>query len=170
MFSVIPEPGNPSNAYLQRIKLILGDITKQDTDAIVSVLPQNLGDGRRPLWDYTRVAVVACSQFGDDASAGDLVVASGEQGCARGIFVANGRIADIRTLGSSVEVDAGLAAAERPGPEDIDELLLIGTFLRRPPPELRVAPLEREAILKQLAALPRALAAAPGRPARARAA
>jgi DNA polymerase III epsilon subunit family exonuclease len=99
-----------------------------------------------------------------------VVVPSTEHGCARGIFVANGRIADIRTLGSSVEVDAGLAAAERPGPEDIDELLLIGTFLRRPPPELRVAPLEREAILKQLAALPRARAAAPGRPARARAA
>ncbi len=81
-----------------------------------------------------------------------VLVPSTEQGCGRGIFVANGRVADIRTLGSSVEVDAGLAAAERPGPEDIDELLLIGTFLRRPPPELRVAPLEREAILKQLAA------------------
>ena len=56
--------------------------------------------------------------------------------------------------------------------EDIDELMLIGTFLRRPPPELRVAPLERGEILRQAAALPRALSRppAPRAPARARAA
>jgi hypothetical protein len=30
---------------------------------------------------------------------------------------------------------------------ELDELLLVDSFLRRPPPELRVAPLEREAIL-----------------------
>ena len=48
--------------------------------------------------------------------------------------------------------------------------LVIGTFLRRPPPELRVAPLETEAILRLAAALPRALAGGPRAPARARAA
>ncbi len=89
--------------------------------------------------------------------------------------VANGRIADVRTLASPLEVEAGLAACELPAPCDvepheIDELLLIGTFLRRPPPELRVAPLDAEQILKQVAALPRALASAPRAPARARAA
>jgi hypothetical protein len=36
-------------------------------------------------------------------------------------------------------------------------LLVIGTFLRRPPPELRVAPLETNAILRLAAALPPAL-------------
>ena len=77
-----------------------------------------------------------------------VIVPSSEPGYARGIFVANGRIADVRTLGSRLEVEAGLAAAELPGNEDLDELLLIGTFLRRPPPELRVAPLRREAILR----------------------
>jgi DNA polymerase-3 subunit epsilon len=99
-----------------------------------------------------------------------VIVPSAEPGYARGIFVANGRIADVRILASRLEVEAGLAAAERPGPEEIDELLLVGTFLRRPPPELRVAPLEADAILRLAAALPRALAGPARRPARARAA
>jgi DNA polymerase III epsilon subunit family exonuclease len=101
-----------------------------------------------------------------------LVVPSATPGYACGIFVAGGRIAAIRTLASDVEVDAGLASCGRPGDEDIDELMLIGTFLRRPPPELRVAPLERGEILRQAAALPRALSRppAPRAPARARAA
>jgi DNA polymerase-3 subunit epsilon len=99
-----------------------------------------------------------------------VIVPSGEPGYARGIFVANGRIADVRILAGRLEVEAGLAAAERPGPEEIDELLLIGTFLRRPPPELRVAPLDADAILRLAAALPRALAGPARRPARARAA
>ena len=104
-----------------------------------------------------------------------LVVPSAEPGFARGVFVANGRIADVRTLASTVEVEAGLAAAKLSAPaelqaEEIDELLLIGTFLRRPPPELRVAPLDADAILRSAAALPAALAGPARRPARARAA
>ena len=104
-----------------------------------------------------------------------LVVPSAEPGFARGVFVANGRIADVRTLASTVEVEAGLAAAALPAPaelqaEEIDELLLIGTFLRRPPPELRVAPLDAKAILRSAAALPAALAGPARKPARARAA
>src|SRR5581483_9122425 len=76
----------------------------------------------------------------------------------RGYFVAGGRVVAERTIppgaGAALEIDAGLAAARRAAaatpslaPEDADELLLIGSFVRRPPPELRVAPLEREAIL-----------------------
>jgi DNA polymerase III epsilon subunit family exonuclease len=101
-----------------------------------------------------------------------VIVPSAEGGYARGIFVAKGRIADVRTLASRVEVDAGLAATTLPGAEDLDALLLIGTFVRRPPPELRVAPLDAEQILKLAAALPKALVpqAARRRPARARAA
>ena len=101
-----------------------------------------------------------------------VIVPSTEPGYARGVFVANGRIADVRTLASRLEVEAGLAAAELPGNEDLDELLLIGTFLRRPPPELRVAPLDAEQILRLAAGLPRALTRPPARrrPSRARAA
>src|SRR6266536_2444993 len=91
---------------------------------------------------------------------------------------AAGRIAGTRSLppgpGARVEVEAGLAAARAAEPsvavEDADELQLIGTFLRRPPPELRVAPLEADRILRLAAALPAPLAGPARRPARARAA
>jgi DNA polymerase III epsilon subunit family exonuclease len=95
-----------------------------------------------------------------------LVVPAAEPGFARGIFVAGGRVAAVRTLprgeGARLEVDAGLAETNCSTPdhlaaEDVDTLLVIGTFLRRPPPELRVAPLERNAILRLAAALPPAL-------------
>ena len=99
-----------------------------------------------------------------------VLVPAAEPGFVRGFFIANGRVADIRTVASRVEVEAGLAACERAGPEDVDELLLIGTFLRRPAPELRVAPLEADAILRLAAALPAPLAGPARRPARARAA
>lgn len=84
-----------------------------------------------------------------------LVVPSAEPGHARAFFVAGGRVAAERTLppggGAHLEVEAGLAAArhalaaEEPG--DLDEVFLIGTFLRRPPAELQVVPLEKQAIL-----------------------
>jgi hypothetical protein len=58
-------------------------------------------------------------------------------------------VAAVRTLldgaAGRTEAEAGLAVAARAepslGPADADELLLIGSFLRRPPPELRVLPL-----------------------------
>ncbi|HEU5216186.1 MAG TPA: exonuclease domain-containing protein [Gaiellaceae bacterium] len=81
-----------------------------------------------------------------------VLVPAGEPGYVRAFFVAGGRVAAERTLppggGSTLEVEAGLAAARRPGELDLDELLLVDSFLRRPPPELRVAPLRREAILR----------------------
>jgi DNA polymerase-3 subunit epsilon len=99
-------------------------------------------------------------------------------GFVTAVFVAGGRIAATRTLppgpGARVEVEAGLAAARAVEPslavEDADELQLIGTFLRRPPPELRVAPLEADAILSRAVALPAARTGLDRRPARARAA
>jgi len=81
-----------------------------------------------------------------------VLLPAGETGYVRAVFVAGGRVASERTLppggGAVLEVDAGLAAARRPGELDLDELLLVDSFLRRPPPELRVAPLGREAILR----------------------
>ncbi len=80
-----------------------------------------------------------------------ILVPADEPAYVRGLFVAGGRVAAQRTLppggGAALEVEAGLAVARRPGELDLDELLLVDSFLRRPPPELRVAPLEREAIL-----------------------
>jgi len=94
-----------------------------------------------------------------------VLVPAGEPGYVRALFVAGGRVAAERTLppggGAALEVEAGLAAAKRQihasnsllllgdlGELDLDELLLVDSFLRRPPPELRVAPLERHAILR----------------------
>jgi DNA polymerase III epsilon subunit family exonuclease len=75
-----------------------------------------------------------------------LVVPGREDGYRRAFFVAGGRVAAARTLppgpGAALELEAGVSEA-RSGeasfrPEDADELLLVGSFLRRPPPELTV--------------------------------
>jgi DNA polymerase-3 subunit epsilon len=77
-----------------------------------------------------------------------LLVPAVEDGYQRALFVSGGRIAAVRSLragAGGLELEAGLAAAARAEaslrPEDADELLLIGSFLRRPPPELHVVPL-----------------------------
>jgi len=81
-----------------------------------------------------------------------VLVPASEPGYVRAHFVAGGRVAAERTLppggGAALEVEAGLAASRRTGELDLDELLLVDSFLRKPPPELRVAPLRREAILR----------------------
>jgi hypothetical protein len=84
-----------------------------------------------------------------------IVAPALEAGFRRAFFVSGGRVAAVRSLppgaGASVEVLAGLGAsverAASVAAEDADELLLIGRFLRRPPPELRVVPLELTRIL-----------------------
>jgi DNA polymerase III subunit epsilon len=87
-----------------------------------------------------------------------VLVPADDPGYVRAFFVAGGRVAAERTLppggGAALEVEAGLAASGRPGDLDLDELLLVDSFLRRPPPELRVAPLEREAILRTRNSVP----------------
>ena len=111
-----------------------------------------------------------------------VLVPATEAGFVRAYFVAGGRFAAARTLppgdGARVEIAAGLAHVRRLDfaarchlePEALDELLLVGTFLRRPPPELRVAPLDAATILKSAAALPASSGAELRRPVRARAA
>ena len=100
-----------------------------------------------------------------------IVAPGAEAGYARAFFISGGRIAAERTLppggGAYLEIEAGLAAARRAGePGDLDELHLIGTFLRKPTPELTIVPLERDAILR--AAARSAAARAPARAAAAR--
>jgi DNA polymerase-3 subunit epsilon len=83
-----------------------------------------------------------------------LLVPALEDGFRRAFFVTGGRVAAVRTLphgpAARLELEAGLAEASALGesvaPEDADELLLVGSFLRRPPPELeivRLSDLER---------------------------
>jgi DNA polymerase III epsilon subunit family exonuclease len=87
-----------------------------------------------------------------------LVVPAVEEGWHTAFFVAAGSVVARRRLppgpGARVEVEAGLGAARAAAahgltraPEAADELSAIAPFLRRPPPELRVAPLVAEEIL-----------------------
>jgi len=89
-----------------------------------------------------------------------LVVPALERGFLQAYYVRGGRIAARRTIpcagAALAEAAAGLAEALRAGasfgPEDADELLLVGHMLRRPPPELRVCPLDAAAIAGTAAA------------------
>ncbi len=72
-----------------------------------------------------------------------------EAGMRRAFFLSGGRVQAVRTVppgaGAALELEAGVAAA-RAGTleldaESVDELLLVGSFLQRPPAELEVRPL-----------------------------
>jgi DNA polymerase-3 subunit epsilon len=88
-----------------------------------------------------------------------IVTPAAEPGHARAFFVAGGRVAAARTLppggGAHLEIEAGLAAARHALVSgtafDLDELFLIGTFLRRPPAEMHIVPLRKDAILRAMA-------------------
>jgi DNA polymerase-3 subunit epsilon len=85
-----------------------------------------------------------------------VLAPAAEEGLVRAFFVRGGRVAATRTWlegpAAAIEVDAGLAEAFRvapsEAPEHADELAVVAQFLRRPPPELRIVPLRREAILR----------------------
>jgi DNA polymerase III subunit epsilon len=94
-----------------------------------------------------------------------VLVPAQEPGYVRAYFLRDGRIVTARSLppgdGARIEIDAALGLLRRTQRtdcyctgEELDSLLVIGTFLRRPPPELRVAPLDAEVILRRAAALP----------------
>jgi len=87
-----------------------------------------------------------------------LVVPALEDGWHHAFFVVAGQVAAKRKLppgaGAALEVASGLASARAArtvgvsyAPELADELLALRTFIRRPPPELRVVPLDSAAIL-----------------------
>ena len=99
-----------------------------------------------------------------------IVAPGAEPGHARAFFVAGGRVAAERTLppgaGAHLEIEAGLAASRRAlaadDHGDLDELFLVGTFLRKPPAEISIVPLERGAILRAAARSAAVRAPAPG--------
>jgi DNA polymerase III subunit epsilon len=88
-----------------------------------------------------------------------LVAPALAPGCSDAVFVAGGRIVarhELSAAGPRSALDAALAAAAaaagRPSydPDHLDELLVVASFLRRPPPELKVLPLDRERIVAAL--------------------
>ena len=92
-----------------------------------------------------------------------LVAPAVEPGWRRAFFVAGGRVCAVRSLppggGARIEVDLGISAAHQTlsqapsyAPEDADDLMVVHEFLRRPPPELQILPLDAAVISAQLAA------------------
>ena len=91
-----------------------------------------------------------------------LVAPGLQPGWSKAFFVRGGGICAVRSLppggGARLEVDAGLAACgaarrsdtEPLTPEEAEDLMLLDGFVRRPPPELAVLPLQRERILTHL--------------------
>ena len=87
-----------------------------------------------------------------------VLVPAAEPGHVRAYFVAGGRVAAERTLppggGAHLEIEAGLAACRQALVSEsgvsLDELFLVGTFLRRPPAELQIVPLDKDLILKAM--------------------
>jgi excinuclease UvrABC nuclease subunit len=86
-----------------------------------------------------------------------IVAPAAEPGHAKAFFVSSGRVCAERTLppggGAHLEIEAGLAACRRVREThlDLDELFLVATFMRKPPPELRIVPLDKQAILRAAA-------------------
>ena len=91
-----------------------------------------------------------------------VVVPAREAGFVRAHAIARGRVAAVRLVprgpGAAPEAAALVAEAVRASPslapEDADELRLVASFLRRPPPELRVGPLDAAAICALVQGLP----------------
>ena len=93
-----------------------------------------------------------------------LVAPAVEPGWQKAFFVCGGGVCAVRPLppgaGAGLEIAAGLAlcqaARDRAGdtltPEQAEDLLLLDGFIRRPPPELAVLPLEAEQIRAHLEA------------------
>jgi DNA polymerase III subunit epsilon len=92
-----------------------------------------------------------------------LIAPMTEPGWQKAFFVYGGAIRAVRALppgaGAKLEVGAGLAlcrsgsspAVEPLSPEEAEDLLLIAGFVRRPPPELTVLPLDAGKIAAHLA-------------------
>ena len=83
-----------------------------------------------------------------------LLVPAREQGFLLAVAVAGGRVAAVRRIplgGGRLEVETLLAEVACGGvsaeAQDVEQVTVVGTFIRRPPPELRVVPLEANAIL-----------------------
>jgi len=99
-----------------------------------------------------------------------LIAPAGEPGWRKAFFVCGGEVCAVRSLppggGVRLEIEAGLARCRAARvrtagpltPEEAEDLLVLDGFVRRPPPELAVLPLEADRITAHLMGrrLPRA--------------
>jgi excinuclease UvrABC nuclease subunit len=92
-----------------------------------------------------------------------LIAPAGKPGWRRAFFICAGRVCAVRSLppgpGVRLEINAGLTlcrvasekVAETLTPTEAEDLLLLAGFVRRPPPELAVLPLDAERIAAHVA-------------------
>jgi DNA polymerase III epsilon subunit family exonuclease len=129
------EPAAALPSLRRRLRRLAGDLRFEDAARLrdrIAALEEACAALRR-LDELRRLSVC-------------LVVPAAEAGFERAYFVSGGRVVAARSLlpgpAGRAEVEAGLAAAARAEPSlagaDADELQLLASFLRRPPPELRV--------------------------------
>jgi UvrB/uvrC motif len=98
-----------------------------------------------------------------------LIAPAIEPGWQKAFFVSGGAVHAVRSLppgaGANLEVEAGIAACRRAEkveealtPAQAEDLMLLHGFIRRPPPELTVLPLDAERIRAHVSGrrLPRA--------------
>ena len=98
-----------------------------------------------------------------------LIAPAVEPGWQKAFFVSGGAVRAVRPLppgaGARIEIEAGIALCRSAGePDDTltageaEDLMLLHGFIRRPPPELAVLPLDAERIAEHLSGrrLPRA--------------
>ena len=133
------EPREAAAALRTRIRRLARDLRFEDAGRLRDRLAA-LDEVLERLADLERLrALQVC-----------VLVPAADERFRRAFFVSGGRIVAERTVppgaGARVELEAGLAAAARAEPSatphDLDELALVGSFLRTPPPELRVIPLD----------------------------
>jgi DNA polymerase III epsilon subunit family exonuclease len=92
-----------------------------------------------------------------------LIAPAGEPGWRKAFFVCGGGVCAVRSLppgaGARLEIEAGLGlcrqarkhAGDTITPEQAEDLMLVDGFVRRPPPELAVLPLNADRISAHLA-------------------
>jgi len=109
--------------------------------------------------DRVKALEEATAQFGEldrlRALSVCLLTPAREAGFRRAFFITGGRLAAVRTVPAGpagrIEVEAGIAEEALTetsfAPEDADVLMLVGGFIRRPGPELRIVSLDAAEIL-----------------------
>jgi DNA polymerase-3 subunit epsilon len=88
-----------------------------------------------------------------------LLVPAAEQGSMKAFFVSGGELCAVRALPAGADavgaIESALALCHPPrdgplNPEEAEDLLLLESFVRRPPPELAVLPLAADGIAARL--------------------
>ena len=126
-----------------RLRRLAADLRYEDAARLrdrIAALEQVARDLDR-LGRLRRLELCVAAPALDEGARTAFFVAKGQVVCARPLVASD----SLLQAANGPEIGAGLAAVERAEPslaaEAADELLLVASFLRRPPPELEIVPL-----------------------------